>query len=223
LSSPSSSSSSSYSSSSSNRSFPNSRSPGFGKSNISTPRQQPLSAITNTTPQQATDYLSDLLSLPKSKAFPPDLALQILTHKSFRLAHVIRHQEPLIRRRSTATSFSQMQMQTSGRQTEDGHESESDSQTMEEALQSATPHNSRLSFMGRRAIASYLALFVHSSLPNSNTLKDVDFLRGRSLEAKLEAMRHVNNLGREVGGRWGLEEVMRWDRNQVSSCDFCFV
>jgi hypothetical protein len=69
--------------------------------------------------------------------------------------------------------------------------------------------------MGRRAIASYLALFVHEVIGTSTQLKDLDFLRGRSLEEKLEALRHVNNLGREVGGPWDISNVMRWDRNHV--------
>lgn len=70
--------------------------------------------------------------------------------------------------------------------------------------------------MGRRAIASYLALFVHEAVGTSTELKDLDFLRGKTLEEKLEALRHVNNLGREVGDRWGIDGVMRWDRNAVS-------
>jgi hypothetical protein len=36
------------------------------------------------------------------------------------------------------------------------------------------------------------------------------------LEEKLEALRHVGNLGREVGGQWDIESVLRWDRNSVS-------
>jgi hypothetical protein len=77
-------------------------------------------------------------------------------------------------------------------------------------------HNTRLSFLGRRAIASYLAIFVHEAIGTSTQLKDMDFSKGKSLEEKLEAMRHVNNIGREVGRPWGIEGVMRWDRNQVS-------
>lgn len=50
----------------------------------------------------------------------------------------------------------------------------------------------------------------------------MDFLRGRSLEAKLEALRHVNNLGREVGERWEVDSVMRWDRNEVSEVTVAF-
>lgn len=132
----------------------------------------------------AQSYLTDLLHLPESRQFPPELALQILTHKSYRQVHAIRH------------ARSELEV---------------------EAERSSVPHNSRLSFMGRRAIASYLALFVHEAIGTSSKLKDLDFLRGRSLEDKLEALRHVNNLGREVGGPWGIDSVMRWDRNQVSS------
>lgn len=132
----------------------------------------------------AQSYLTDLLHLPESRQFPPELALQILTHKSYRQVHAIRH------------AHSELEV---------------------EAERSSVPHNSRLSFMGRRAIASYLALFVHEAIGTSSKLKDLEFLRGRSLEDKLEALRHVNNLGREVGGQWGIDSVMRWDRNQVSS------
>jgi hypothetical protein len=59
-------------------------------------------------------------------------------------------------------------------------------------------------------------MFVHEAIGSSTQLKDMDFLRGKSLEEKLEALRHVNNIGREVGLAWGIEGVMRWDRNQVS-------
>jgi hypothetical protein len=70
--------------------------------------------------------------------------------------------------------------------------------------------------LGRRAIASYLALFVHEAIGTSTHLKDLDFLRGRSLEEKLEALRHVGNIGREVGGQWDIGNVLRFDRNNVS-------
>jgi hypothetical protein len=53
-------------------------------------------------------------------------------------------------------------------------------------------------------------------MSSSRELQALDFLRGHALEDKLAAMRHLNNLGREVGERWGVGEVMRWDRNQVS-------
>ena len=79
----------------------------------------------------------------------------------------------------------------------------------------AASHNARLSFLGRRALASYLAMFVHSSIASSAELKNLDFLRGRSLENKLEAMRVTLNIGREVGNKWRIGDVMRWDRNEV--------
>lgn len=47
-----------------------------------------------TTPAKAQAYLSDLLNLPESAAFPPALALQLLTHKSYRFAHRIAHAPP---------------------------------------------------------------------------------------------------------------------------------
>lgn len=81
----------------------------------------------------------------------------------------------------------------------------------------AANHNARLTFLGRRALAGYLAMFVHSSIPTSAELRELDFLRGRSLEEKLEAMRMVQNVGREVGTTWGVRDVMRWDRNEVGS------
>jgi len=144
-------------------------------------RPSPVSPDTPITASTAQKYLSHLLRLPENRQFPPDLALQILTHKSYRYVHNIRHE------RAGLTSEP-----------------------------SSTPHNSRLSFLGRRAIASYLALFVHEAVGTSTELKDLDFLRGKTLEEKLEALRHVNNLGREVGDRWGIDGVMRWDRNAVS-------
>lgn len=156
-------------------------------SSSSRSRPFPVSSGTGSTvtPSIAQSYLSHLLRLPESRQFPPDLALQILTHKSYRHVHAIRHARTEL-------------------------EAENE--------RSSVPHNSRLSFLGRRAIASYLALFVHEAVGSSSSkLKDIDFLRGRSLEEKLEALRHVNNLGREVGRPWDVQSVMRWDRNQTGT------
>ncbi|GFZ50074.1 hypothetical protein JCM24511_07827 [Saitozyma sp. JCM 24511] len=142
-------------------------------------------------PSSAQAYLSDLLRLPASSAFPPDLALQLLTHKSYRYAHAIRQSSP--RFSSSVGGSPELELEAS-----------------------CAPHNARFSFLGRRALASYLALFVHSTMSSSRELQALDFLRGHALEDKLAAMRHLNNLGREVGERWGVGEVMRWDRNQTS-------
>lgn len=82
---------------------------------------------------------------------------------------------------------------------------------------SSVSHNARLSFLGRRALNTYLALFLHSHLRTDRGLREVDFLRGKGLDEKMKAMTHVNNLGRDVGGQWGVGDVMRWDRNEVSA------
>ena len=145
---------------------------------------RPSQAPSTTTPESAQAYLTDLLHLPPSRAFPPALALQILTHKSYRFVNLIRHGPSS----STPTAGDEW----------------------------AANHNARLTFLGRRALASYLALFVHSSIMSCAELRGMDFLRGRSLENKLEAMRVEVNLGREVGTPWGVYDVMRWDRNGVS-------
>lgn len=58
-------------------------------------------------------------------------------------------------------------------------------------------------------------MFVHSNIRSSVDLVDSGFLGGKSLEEKLENLRHVVNLGREVGSRWGVGEVVRWDHNEV--------
>ncbi|KAK4689225.1 hypothetical protein P7C73_g870, partial [Tremellales sp. Uapishka_1] len=136
------------------------------------------------TPLSAQNYLSDLLHLSPTRAFPPPLALQILTHKSYRYAHSIRSPLPLSQSQS----------------------------------QSNVAHNARLSFLGRRALASYLAMFIHSSYRSETELRASGLLSGKSgLEEKLESLRHVNNLGREVGQLWDVAKVMRWDQNEVSA------
>lgn len=58
---------------------------------------------------------------------------------------------------------------------------------------------------------------MHEAYGSSGALREQgsDFLRGKELEERLTALRHVNNLGRMVGGEWRVEDVLRWDRNQV--------
>lgn len=163
-------------------------SPAAASSTSSSYPPPPLpSSTSSTTPQAAQSYLSNLFSLPPSRQFSPALALQILTHKSYRFAHPVRH----------SPSLSQAQSSI--------------------GPESSAPHNARLAFLGRRALSTYLALFVHEAYGSSGALREQgsDFLRGKELEERLTALRHVNNLGRMVGGEWRVEDVLRWDRNQV--------
>ncbi|WVQ75034.1 hypothetical protein IAR50_004643 [Cryptococcus sp. DSM 104548] len=149
----------------------------------SPPPQSYSSASTSTTPEAAQSYLTNLLSLPPSRQFSPSLALQILTHKSYRFSHPVRSISP---------------------------------EDPSAILESSAPHNSRLAFLGRRALTTYLALFVHEQFAGSSgKLREQggDFLRGKDLDQRLANLRHPSNLGRVLGGEWGLEDVMRWDKN----------
>jgi hypothetical protein len=137
------------------------------------------------TGQQAQSYLSDILRLSPSSAFPPELALQILTHKSYRFVHRVAHPPPY----SSA-----------------------------ELAQAQVSHNARMGFVGRRAISAYTTMFLHSALGSDGAAQkvyEVDFLRGKDIDTKLDNLRHVNNLGRTVGDAWKVGDVMRCDRAQV--------
>lgn len=62
-------------------------------------------------------------------------------------------------------------------------------------------------------------MFIHDLLTRRGVSLEMHgegWLKNKSLERRLEDLRHVNNLGREVGERWGVGDVMRWDRNEVS-------
>ncbi|WWC92951.1 uncharacterized protein L201_007914 [Kwoniella dendrophila CBS 6074] len=135
------------------------------------------------TGREAQIFLSNLLGLEGDKQFSEELSLQILTHKSFRYSHNIRH-------------FS------SNDESEVGNES----------------HNSRLSFIGRRSLSTFFTLFIHDSYLNSKDFKldAIDFLKGKSLEDRLDNLRDTRNLGRLVASNWGLADVVRWDRNETS-------
>lgn len=135
----------------------------------------------STTPAAASSYLSDLLELPASAAFPPQLALQLLTHKSYRFVHRL-------------TNMSE-----------------------EELVQSQVSHNARFSFLGRRALASYLAMFLHAQVRTAEGARSSDFLNGKDIETRLADLLHESNVGRTVGDRWGVQDVMRWTANPVSA------
>lgn len=145
----------------------------------------------STTPGIAQSYLTEILHLPPHRQFPPSLALQILTHKSYRFTH-IPDPNRLV-----------------------------PSPTPAEQDNWAANHNARLTFLGRRAIQSYLAMFIHSAIASSGTqLKNLDLLRGKGLEERLEIIRHTYMLGRMVGSQWDVEKYIRWDGNQVIRFSF---
>lgn len=158
----------------------------------------------STTPESASTYLSTLLSLPSSRPFPPQLALQILTHKSYRASHLLGY----------------------------GYRSRTPDAAPEDT--GSAPHNARLAFLGKRALVSYLLMFLHQqalaapppsaaadgTIPRVATLTGLnlgeEFSREHALEEKIANLTHGTNLGREVGREWGLERVMRWQNNWVS-------
>ena len=166
----------------------------------SSPNTTSRPGMSTTTPSSAQSYLSDLLSLPADRQFPPPLSLQILTHKSYRHVH--------IPRRSTSTSTGTSYSTTSP-----------DPTPLPHSENWAASHNARLSFLGRRALASYFAMFVHSAVASAGIvdIRDLDFLRGKSLEERLAILRHDRNLGNMVGNPWRVDKFMRWDGNQVGS------
>jgi dsRNA-specific ribonuclease len=141
------------------------------------------------TGQKAQEYLTELLHLDPSRQFSPKLALQILTHKSYRFTYL--PQTPHLHPAPTPAEVENAQ---------------------------TAAHNARLSFLGRRAIASYLTMFLHAAMASEGqTLRSVSLLRPtESLSEKLDNMMHVVNVGRAVGRKWGLDKVTRWDGNQVS-------
>lgn len=47
------------------------------------------------------------------------------------------------------------------------------------------------------------------------SLEDLDFLRGRTLNEKIAALAHPLNLGRTLGEKYGVGQVMRWDGKAV--------
>lgn len=100
-------------------------------------------------------------------------------------------------------------------------------------------HNARLTFLGKRAMLSYLLMFIHQhaldknmpigleleglgllappkSKQNSEGEAETQVSKQIELETKLQNLVNLSNLGRTVGSRWGMEHVMRWQSNLVS-------
>ncbi|KAL1413203.1 hypothetical protein Q8F55_000954 [Vanrija albida] len=138
-----------------------------------------------TTPDEAQAFLSDILKLPPSAAFPPALALQILTHKSYRFAHRIAHAPPY-----TPSELEAGQASHNERLGFVGKRALGAYTTMflHEALHSAE---------GVRAAPGFIRA------------------DEQGLEQRLEDLLHLNNIGATVGAKWGLERVMRYDRGET--------
>jgi large subunit ribosomal protein L15 len=72
-------------------------------------------------------------------------------------------------------------------------------------------HNARLAFVGRRVLAAYFNLFLHSctgsALPSTGHTR---FDEQHDYKALFERVMHTHQLGEYVGGAWKIEEVMRW-------------
>lgn len=77
-------------------------------------------------------------------------------------------------------------------------------------------HNARFSFLGRRALAGYLAMFLHAQVGTAEGARAADFLAGKDVATRLGDLLHENNVGRTVGDAWGVQDVMRWQPNPVS-------
>ncbi|KAI0094939.1 ribonuclease-III-like-domain-containing protein [Irpex rosettiformis] len=65
----------------------------------------------------------------------------------------------------------------------------------------AISSNTRLSFIGRRVLSTYLMLFLHSN-PEINEGFDYELMTERAL--------NTYTLGEYVGPKWGLPSVMKW-------------
>jgi hypothetical protein len=168
----------------------------YGRTRNNTPIQSPLS------PEKASEYLSSLLNLPSSRQFPAPLALRILTHKSYRGAQVL------------------------GQGYHSRTSSPSSSSTSTDLSTGSAGHNARLTFLGKRAMLSYLLMFIHQHSLDTGRQTGME-LQGLELsntkgepvglDEKLQNLVNCSNLGRTLGSRWGLEHVMRWQSNLVGS------
>ena len=162
-----------------------------------------------TTGYSARAYLTDLFKLPSSHAFPPDLALQMLTHKSYRNVHIIKH-------------WNERHSGRDGQWYRDDfdHGLGDAERSIATGGNSLANHGGRLEFIGRRALSAYLAMFLHSSFASLgvNDARDLPSFMGNStsLDNKINELRELDNLGLLVGDKWRLMHHMRWDTHNVS-------
>ncbi|KAJ9097209.1 hypothetical protein QFC21_004878 [Naganishia friedmannii] len=208
-------------------------SPGSEPSLSRTTRSSGYNTSRTITPESASAYLSDLFSLPSTRPFPPPLALRMLTHKSYRAAHLLGY----------------------GHSTRTGGGTSSTSAAaaaIESERNGSAPHNARLAFLGKRALVSYLMMFLHqqalvgaapstlseqSTSPSSSALipeasasssssrsatltslnLSAELGAEHAFEDKIAKLTHRTNLGRSVGQQWNLEQAMRWESNWPSA------
>jgi hypothetical protein len=72
-------------------------------------------------------------------------------------------------------------------------------------------HNARLAFLGKRAFKAYFLMFLHRAA--MQTPRGLDGLQLGDIDERSDNLTHPLNLGREIGERWGLGDVMRWSSN----------
>ncbi|KAK0545996.1 hypothetical protein OC846_005454 [Tilletia horrida] len=84
---------------------------------------------------------------------------------------------------------------------------------------SAGAHNRRLSFLGRRAMHAFLALFLHSIVASPTASAESRRAAEQILQAPdaLDILLHTVRLGDRVGRALELEQVMRWTPVQIQS------
>ena len=136
---------------------------------------------------EAQEFLSSLFHLPPTHTFPPSLALQILTHPSFNHS-------------GSGDRITGIPLRSA-----------------EPRQPRVEPDNDRLGLLGRRAIEMWFAVFLYRTLGDARQAYGMEgFLNGRNLKDAVRLLTTVSSLGNEVGPKWGLADVVRWDRNRVS-------
>jgi len=131
----------------------------YGRVRNTTPIKSPV------TPEKASEYLTSLLSLPSSRPFPAPLALRILTHKSYRGVQVLG--QGYNSRTSSPLGPTDPSAEAAG----------------------SAAHNARLTFLGKRAMLSYLLMFIHQHALDT----------GRPIGTELQGLSLLNTKGEDVG------------------------